>query len=453
MSVGGSADPFIPVGRMDVEGTEPMIQDVDETLRGMLLAELADVFQCPVHREAQITFEPPELAEKTVRTEPGINLYLFDIRENTALREAGSHLVRDRQSGAAARRRPPLLMDLSYLITTYGAGDMAAEHRLLTDVLRTLARHPQVPMRHLKGAFAGDESAVLLVSAAQPSHPAHTNSPGLWQALGGRLRPALGLTITAPFHVAEPKWEQVVREAVIGLGIGIPPDGPRRPLEIGGVRVSIAGVVAAKEDEQPLEGVLVTVQGRTEQARTDARGFFHMIDLPPQKYTLRFEKRGFQTRADIEVTAPPPGRPDLLPSTVVAMHAMEPAERRTAEAALTQEAWNLPGFAEAGRIYHVSLTGRLCLEDGRPAAFIPVRAGRKETTTDAEGVYSFIDLPDARPIVEADVPGVGTVSLAAGDARGAQIVPFPPKKEAREGQQTTEPVEAEPPRASRAKQK
>lgn len=429
-----------------------MIQDVDDTIRGMLLAEMADVFQCPVNREGQITFESPDAAEKAMRTEPGINLYLFDVRENTAMRETGSQMVRDRQTGYAARRQPPLLLDLSYLITTYGAGEMAVEHRLLTDVLRALGRNAQVPVRHLKGSLAGDESVALLVSIAQPTHAAHTDASGLWQVLGGHLRPALGLTVTAPFHMAEPKWEQVVREAVIGLGIGTPPDGPRRPLEIGGVRVSVAGVVASKETEEPLGGVLVTVEGRPEQARTDARGFFYLLDLPPQKYTLRFEKRGFRIREDIEAIAPPPGRPDLLASTIVALQAMEPAERKAAEAARVQADWNEPGFAETGRVYHVSLTGRLCRADGRPAAYIPVRAGRKETMTDADGVYSFIDLPEDHSPLEADVPGVGAVALITNEEGGAQVVPFPPKRNA--GEQAPAPMLSEPVPAQRtSKQK
>ncbi len=59
-------------------------------------------------------------------------------------------------------------------------------------------------------------------------------------------------------------------------------------------QVSIAGNVRAADSGQPLEGALVKLVDRPEEARTAWDGHFHFMDLPAGQYTLRLSAHGYQ---------------------------------------------------------------------------------------------------------------------------------------------------------------
>lgn len=389
-----------------------MIQDVDKSLWRLLAEELPKVPGCAVKGGDQVTFDTPAVAEAADRPKVRVNLFLHDLRENLAQRDMSFHLTRRAGEDAVGVKRAPVRLDLSYLVTCHAGDDTAQEHRLLADVLGVLLRNPAVPEALLVGALEGRGPNALPLSVAQPDHTAFHDPPALWQSLGGKLRPALSLLTTASFDPFETRWTRVVREAVIGLGQGTPPDGPRRPLDMTAVRVSAAGVVTDTDGEKALAGVAVSVDGRDETALTDERGFFSILNLPPGPHTLRFRRRGFGG-GEVRSVAPPPGQPNLLEPSVVALRALDDAGRALEAAALASDAAGAPNLVEMGRTYRVSLSGTLRHADGRPAAFVPVRVGRQHTTTDAEGVYCFFELPPGEHAVVADVPGRGEVEVPA----------------------------------------
>ncbi len=181
----------------------------------------------------------------------------------------------------------------------------------------------------------------------QPDHEAYKDPPGLWQALGGRLRPALGVLVTAPFDPFETKWTKVVCEAVVGVAPGTHSDEPRRPHDVSS-RVSVAGLVLDKESEQPVAGAKINVDGRPETAETDGSGFFCLMNLPPGSQTLRLKKRGYREQ-DLRVSVPPSGRVDQLEPAVVSLRRLTDAEWGREEAARAEAAWNAPGLVEADR--------------------------------------------------------------------------------------------------------
>jgi len=195
------------------------------------------------------------------------------------------------------------------------------------------------------------------------------------------------------------------------------------------VRVSAAGVVTDGDGERPLVGVAVSVDNRDETALTDERGFFSILNLPPGPHILRFRKRGYRSQ-EARSVAPPPGQPNQLEPAVVALHTLDDTERAKEEAALATEAANAPGLVEMGRTYRVSLSGTLRHADGRPAAFVPVRVGRQHTTTDAEGVYCFFELPPGEHAVIADVPGQGEVEVPASNELAPPSAPKPERAKA-----------------------
>lgn len=404
-----------------------MIQDADVILRELLADELARLPESLITDPDQITFHAPATADTVERKSPGLNLYLYDLRENLALRDEQIH----RERGPVRRdpvnphvmrvgKRPAAVrLDLSYLVTAHANDDAAVEHRLLSEALSVLLRNPVIEMK--VPDESKPKSAQVPLTVIQPDHPAYADPAGLWRALGGRLRPAISLVITIPFNPYETKWTQVVREAIFGIGQGLPPDGPRRPLDFSELRVSAAGVVTDADGKNPIPGVLVSVVGRDETAATDEKGFFYILNLQPGSYQLRLTKRGFREHR-ISVVAPAPGRQDQLEPFVVGLETQTDPERASDETKSQNELAAAAGLVEAGRKVMVSLSGVLRWtrdaegKENVPAAFIPVRVGHHRTSTDVDGVYCFSNLPAGDHVVIADVPGRGEIEIARENA-------------------------------------
>lgn len=383
-----------------------MIQDVDETLSALLSAELSTIPGCGITGKSQITFDSPSVAEGLLPDSPRLNLYLYDVRENHSARESGLRLTRKPGEDAVGVRRAPINLDLSYLVTAYSGSDAALEHRLLSDALAVLLRSQDIPREFLRGVLE-EQGATLAV--AQPDHLASADPPALWQALGGRMRPALSLVITAQFNPYETRWTRVVREMVIGVGLGTPPHGPQRPLDLSSIRVGAAGVVLDQVSETPLVGALVSMEGRAGEAATDVRGFFSLLNLPPGPQTLRISRAGYRSQ-EAKIVAPAPGHPEQLEPCIIALQPVGDEERALETATQWAAAGGRTGIADEGRLFHASLSGVLRRADGRPAAHVSVEAGGKRTTTDADGIYCFLDLPPGPHTVVSGLPGAAKKS-------------------------------------------
>ena len=396
-----------------------MIHDVDETLKRLLVGELKGMPGSLLKDESQITFGLPSAVETPKGGKPTVNLYLHDVRENAALRDETMHIVR-REEKSVARQRGPVRLDLSYLITTHGAADTLEEHRLLSDVIAVFLRNRTVEDRYLADSLKPFGSSAIMLAVAQSDNPAHADPSGLWSALGGQIRPMLGLLATATFNPYETQISKIVREALFGIGVGTPPHGPMRPLDLMDVRVSAAGIVYGPDGESPMPDVIVTVAGREEKAVTDERGLFHIDNLPSGKHTLVIWRRGYK-KQEVAVTAQPPGRPDLLEPMGITMGGLSDKERASEEKELAEAVLNSPGLVEVGRRYTVTMSGQLRYADGRPASYIPIRAADKRTITDGEGMYRFTNLPPGEHKVVAEVPGKGDVEMLPKD--GAATLP------------------------------
>ena len=77
-----------------------MIQDVDETLRRLVVSELSKVPDSLVSDGSQITFDPPTAAEASDGPRCRLNLYLHDVRENVQLRDQSWAVVRRSEEGS-----------------------------------------------------------------------------------------------------------------------------------------------------------------------------------------------------------------------------------------------------------------------------------------------------------------------------------------------------------------
>ena len=170
-----------------------MIDDLDRTLEQLLRHELpaAIVDQIGISFAAPDSDFPPASV-----TLPAVDLFLYDIRENSELRST-EWIIEHQQDGTATKRRAPVRVDCSYLVTAWASESSTTraldEHRLLSEVMRVLLRHLTIPEALLQGTLRSQE----------PPLPSSTLQPGrlqsvgeFWQALGGKPKAALNYTVT-----------------------------------------------------------------------------------------------------------------------------------------------------------------------------------------------------------------------------------------------------------------
>jgi len=169
-----------------------MIHDLDGTLEALLRSELPS----ELSGQVAISFAPPDSDfPPSAVTPPAIDLFLYDVRENTELRSNDALL--ERANGSAVSHPPPVRMDCSYLITAWPSESSPTpaedEHRLLGEVIVVLLRHSTIPEPMLQGSLQNQELP-LPTSTLQPGK---LQSAGeFWQAMGGKPKAAVSYTVT-----------------------------------------------------------------------------------------------------------------------------------------------------------------------------------------------------------------------------------------------------------------
>jgi hypothetical protein len=173
-----------------------MLQDLDQTLETLLNKELPDYFSENSNTPVTISFTTPD--DGSIEGKPAINLFLYDVRENMELRRSEWPIARG--NGTAIKKRPPVRVDCSYLITVWPQSptDVKEEHKLLGEVMKVLLRYPKLPAEVLQGNLKGQEPP-LQTSTLRPSQ---LQSMGeFWQAMGGKPKAALNYTVTTSVEV------------------------------------------------------------------------------------------------------------------------------------------------------------------------------------------------------------------------------------------------------------
>jgi hypothetical protein len=198
-----------------------MIADLDKTLEELLVRELPRELVSPdAATRVTISFAtpddqfPPDLV-----TLPAIDLFLYDVRENRDLR-TNEWIVERQSSGATTRKRPPIRVDCSYLVTAWASKSSTDpsldEHRLLGEVMTVLLRHATIPQEVLKGRLKNQHPPLPVATL----HPGRLQSLGeFWQALGGKPKAALNYTVTIGADVYEPDTAEVVTEKILKFKI------------------------------------------------------------------------------------------------------------------------------------------------------------------------------------------------------------------------------------------
>ena len=193
-----------------------MFQDVDATLAALIAGELginnvAISFAAPDNQ-----FPPSSVAL------PAISFFLYDVRENTDLRT--NQWESERQAnGMTTRKRPPVRVDCSYLITAWpsdGTPNPAQdEHRLLGALMKVLLRHRAIPAQYLKGEMVGQDPPLRARIIAD--NQLHSLGE-FWQAMGGKPKATLHYSLTLSVDVFEPMdVGPEVKTKIINIGQGI----------------------------------------------------------------------------------------------------------------------------------------------------------------------------------------------------------------------------------------
>jgi hypothetical protein len=269
-----------------------MIRDLDETLR----AVLHDPAQMPMFPElagADVLFDRPTDPYTPARST--INLFLYELRENTELRSNDPDIVII--NGQAITHPAPMRLFCSYLVTAWpigGAEPPLQEHRLLTQALRVLARYPTIPPIFLQGSLKAQQPPLPMVTLHPDSLKAMSE---FWTSLGNRMKASLTVTVT----ISVPVFADVTDFLVTTHRTTYQPreTPPETLLHVGG-RVldnKANGVVGAMVDLLDL-GLRTT---------SDQDGNFDFVDVAPGAHQLRAAATGFAVKSQPMNV---PGRPE-----------------------------------------------------------------------------------------------------------------------------------------------
>jgi hypothetical protein len=166
-----------------------MIHEVDEALRALLVRDVL------VGTDVEVRFDAPTKDWAAKRNRAALNVFLYDVREALAQRRYGDVAVHDDDGTVVARRPLTRRFTLSYLVSAWTA-KAEDEHRILAGVLGCLVGTDELDRTLLTGSLAGLDEPVQLTVAAPPK--SDKDPTDIWPALGGELKPALDLVVTAP---------------------------------------------------------------------------------------------------------------------------------------------------------------------------------------------------------------------------------------------------------------
>ncbi|MFB7174261.1 DUF4255 domain-containing protein [Streptomyces sp. NPDC056254] len=183
-----------------------MIHEVDEGLRRLLAESGLEA------SGVEVVFDAPTRDWAARRSAPTVCVFLYDIREDPTRRGSGTGVVYDADGFVVARRTPPRWFELTYLVTAW-AGRPQDEHRLLSQVLACLVSTDTLPPRLLTGTLA-DLGLLVDVDAGGTGMDAPAASD-VWSALGGELKPSLGLRVKAPLAGIDRVTAQPVTQGLV----------------------------------------------------------------------------------------------------------------------------------------------------------------------------------------------------------------------------------------------
>lgn len=251
-----------------------MIHDLDNAIKNLLLANMP--------RKVDVKFDQP-VKNWIKATEPILNLYLFDVRENNVLRAHHWQPVTGAQAannGSGSKRRSPFRFDCHYLLTAW-AKEIADQHQLLSEATAVLLQYPILPKAFLTGTLAPERFDFPLEMPARiGSHDKLTNPAELWSALDNQIRPAVSYIVTIPINPWEAApLDKPVRTKHLRLQQR---DQPQTAVS----HTEIAGQISSQTELPPNLYVTLANEKWQYRAEVDKNGRYRLPSILPDSYTL-----------------------------------------------------------------------------------------------------------------------------------------------------------------------
>ena len=241
--------------------------------------------------DVDVTFDAPVKSWVGARTKPTLSFFLFDIRENTELRQTAPET--SRANGRGVHRLPPRRFDLRYMISALTTV-VEDEHLLIWRALGTLMKHSTLPNDLLPESIRAFGLPVI----GKIADPEDTPRPlDIWSALENPPRPAIIYVATVPLDLEiETTAPLVLTRTERFARVGTPDVSPD-------LRTQIGGRVRNRKGAS-LPGIVVSVEGRSgPTAVTDAGGEFALAGIAPGALTLKIENPGGATTR-VPITVP-----------------------------------------------------------------------------------------------------------------------------------------------------
>jgi hypothetical protein len=137
-----------------------------------------------------VAFEPPARPWIQALKAPTVNLFLFDLRENVARREAAYEEIRDDDGRVIGHKPPMQRWDLHYTVTVF-APQVLVEHKILSAVLRYFASLDVLPTEVLPPLLAETGYPILVATGAGPKR-------GMFLNYAGDMKAGFEMAITVP---------------------------------------------------------------------------------------------------------------------------------------------------------------------------------------------------------------------------------------------------------------
>jgi hypothetical protein len=246
------------------------LADLDEALRTLLKREL----ERHGFEGVDIAFDAPATDWSAKLTNPTVNLFLYDLRENVGEAEVTTRNLR--VNGAHIAAPPPMRLEITYSVTAWTKA-VQDEHRLLSQVLAVLFSHVALPADLLQGRLA---SASLLRAIETEVGRPKEEKADFWTSIGGRYKASIdyavklevesGLTFTRGPEV---------RTQTVHLGLQ---DAPRSTFE---ELQRFGGVVRDKQGE-PVADAWVALPELGRLASTDREGRFIFSGIRPGEHRV-----------------------------------------------------------------------------------------------------------------------------------------------------------------------
>jgi hypothetical protein len=148
-----------------------------------------------IPEEVDVTFENPVSPWRASLIRPTVNLFLFDLHENTELRTNNFQISKtDKES---IRRLPPRRIDTRFLVTPF-ANTAEDEYALLSRLTGTLLQHDQLPAEVLPEVWKSDVVPVRGRVCLPGDGPRPLE---LWNQLGAEPQPSVMYALTVPLDL------------------------------------------------------------------------------------------------------------------------------------------------------------------------------------------------------------------------------------------------------------